>query len=239
MKYKNEQLRQLAARINALSYRERVMVAATALVATLFLWDSMLLQGQLAHRSGVQKELNALQAEKAAATALQAGLTETLQLDPNEQEKIRLERYNQEINRIDEILKSKTLEFVSPQQMVEVLKALIDKEPGLQLTRLESTGPVSSNRGGATDDKKSVVDKALTAATAAAEGVADPKVYVHGLEMRFSGDYFSTMRYVKQLESLQWRFAWSAMSLTMKRYPKAEVWIRLETLSLTEGWIGA
>ncbi len=235
IKYRNEQLKQLATRINAMSYRERVLLAVTAGVIALFLWDSILLHGQMTRRADLQKELGALEIEKTTAGALQTGLAENLKMDPNEQEKIRLDRYSQEINRIDEILKSKTLEFVSPQQMVEVLKALIDKEPGLQLTRLESTGPVTDK-----EETKSIVDKALEAVTAATtETMPEPKVYVHGLEMRFSGDYFSTMRYVKQLESLQWRFAWSSMSLTMKRYPRAEVWIRLETLSLTEGWIGA
>jgi MSHA biogenesis protein MshJ len=236
MKYKNEQLRQIAARINALSYRERILLAATTAVAVLFLWDSLLLHGQLQRRATVQTELRTLETEKVTLAAQQTSLTHTLQLDPNEQEKIRLDRYTQEINRIDEILKSKTIEFVSPQQMVEVLKALIDQEPGLQLTRLESTGPVSSRAAEGGKGAKSGADNKAAADKTPVDG---PQVYVHGLELHFTGDYFSALRYVKQLESLQWRFAWSAMSLTMKKYPRAEVWIRLETLSLTEGWIGA
>lgn len=237
MKYRNEKLRQLAARINALSYRERVLLAATTAVAMLFLWDSVLLRSQLERRAAIQAELRTLETEKSAASTVQASLTEALRLDPDEQEKVRLERYTQEINRLDEVLKSKTIEFVSPQQMVEVLKALMEKEPGLQLTRLESTGAVSPLSIGVKGGQvQQAVDKALVAAAAALPG---PNVYVHGLELSFTGDYFSTLRYVKQLESLQWRFAWSAMSLSMKKYPRAEVWIRLETLSLTEGWIGA
>jgi MSHA biogenesis protein MshJ len=235
MKYRNEKLRRLAARINALSYRERVLVALTVAVTLLILWDSMLLRGQLERRAAVQAELRTLQTEKTAADAMQASLAQALQLDPDEQEKNRLERYTQEIDRLDEILKSKTIEFVSPRQMVEVLKALMDKEPGLQLTRLESTGPIAPHVMGEGSPAKQAVDKALASAAA----LPGPKVYVHGLELRFSGDYFSTLRYIRQLESLQWRFAWSAMTLTMKKYPKAEVWVRLETLSLTEGWIGA
>lgn len=232
MKYKNEKLRQLAARINALSYRERILAAATTGIVLLFLWDGMLLHDQLERRAALRNEVGALQAEKTAADSMQASLEQSLRQDPNEQEKNRLELYTQEINRIDEVLKTKTVEFVSPQQMVEVLKALIDKEPGLQLTRLESTGPVSPIAG---REGQTPADKAVAAVSEA----AGPNVYVHGMELSFSGDYFSTLRYVKQLESLRWRFAWSAMTLTMKKYPRAEVWIRLETLSLTEGWIGA
>jgi MSHA biogenesis protein MshJ len=62
---------------------------------------------------------------------------------------------------------------------------------------------------------------------------------VHGLELNLRGDYHSVLSYVRQLEALPWRFNWAFMSLTMGEYPKAEVKIRLETLSLTEGWIGA
>ena len=227
LKYKHQKLRQIAHRIDAMSYRERILLAATALVITLFLWDSMLLQAQLDRRAALKTELGTVGTERITADALKTQLTQTLQLDPNAQEQIRLERYTQEIKRIDEILKSKTLEFVSPQQMVEVLKTLIDKEPGLQLTRLESTGPDLPLRAGVEQKKGDII-----------LDTKKPNVYVHGLELSFSGDYFSTLRYVKQLESLQWRFGWAAMSLTMTKYPRAEVFIRLETLSLTEGWIG-
>jgi MSHA biogenesis protein MshJ len=139
---------------------------------------------------------------------------------------------------MDATLKAKTLEFFSPQQMVEVMKKLIDQDPGLRLLRLESTGPEAPLQ------EEKLADAADTAGTAAAKEnkekppVAGPQVYVHGLEMTFAGDFFSTLNYVKRLESLEWRFSWALVSLTLDEYPKAEVKIRLETLSLTEGWIG-
>jgi MSHA biogenesis protein MshJ len=229
MKYRNEHLQKLARRINALSYRERIMVAFTTGVLLLFFWDSMLFASQLARRSALQAELTVLEAEQIAAATQRDQLTQTLQLDPNAQEKTRLERYTQEINRIDEILKTKTVEFVTPQQMVEVLETLIDKEPGLRLVSLESIDPSRPlEKGGAGTDKNKTPAKA-----------SGPNVYVHGLELNLRGDYFSVLRYVEQLEALPWRFNWAFMSLTMKQHPNAEVKIRLETLSLTEGWIGA
>jgi MSHA biogenesis protein MshJ len=63
-------------------------------------------------------------------------------------------------------------------------------------------------------------------------------VYLHGLEMEFEGDYFSVLHYVHRLESLKWRFGWSSLAIRMEDYPVSKVRIRLETLSLTEGWIG-
>src|SRR5688572_4030252 len=165
--------------------------------------------------------MTTLETEQTVAGAQREQLTQTVQLDPNAQEKSRLDRYTHEINRIDEILKTKTVEFVTPQQMVEVLEMLIDKEPGLQLTSLESIDPSKPLE----KDAKAEQNKAST-------GVPGPNVYVHGLELNLKGDYFSVLRYVQQLEALPWRFNWSLMSLSMDKYPKAEVKIRLETLSL-------
>jgi MSHA biogenesis protein MshJ len=233
MKYRNEHLQKLAQRINALSDRERFMVALTFAALLLVLWDFMLLGSQLTHRTAVHTELTALQAEQTIAGAQRDQLTQTLQLDPNAQEKLRLERYTQEINRIDEILKTKAVEFVTPQQMVEVLETLIDKEPGLQLLSLESIDPSKPLEKGAVKPDKS------KASVAPSTQQAGPNVYVHGLELNLKGDYVSIVSYVRQLEALSWRFNWSFMSVVMNEWPKAEVKIRLETLSLTEGWIGA
>src|SRR5689334_13795220 len=99
MKYRNEHLQKLARHINALSYRERLIVAITSGVLLLFLWDSMLLESQLAHRTDMQAQLTTLEAEHTVAQVQRDQLTQTLQLDPNTQEKERLERYTQEISR--------------------------------------------------------------------------------------------------------------------------------------------
>jgi MSHA biogenesis protein MshJ len=231
MKYRNEHLQKLAQRINALTDRERMIVAFTTGVLLLFLWDSILLSSQLGRRTALQAELTTLEAEQMVADTQRNQLTETLQLDPNAQEKMRLDRYTQEITRIDEILKTKAVEFVTPQQMVEVLETLIDKEPGLQLISLESIDPSRPLENG---DARADKSKASMAPT-----VAGPNVFVHGLELNLRGEWRSVLSYVQQLEALPWRFNWALMSLTMEKYPKAEVKIRLETLSLTEGWIGA
>jgi hypothetical protein len=115
------------------------------------------------------------------------------------------------------------------------MKKLIDQDPGLRLLRLESTGPEAPLQAEKLAD---AADAAAAKQDKEKPPVSGPQVYVHGLEMTFAGDFFSTLNYVKRLESLEWRFSWALVSLTLDEYPKAEVKIRLETLSLTEGWIG-
>jgi MSHA biogenesis protein MshJ len=232
-------LQKIAKRIDALQPRERLLLFVTVVVVLFVLWDSLLLRDQLAGRERLNQEFAAAETQHVAETARQDMLRKQLSEDPNERERARLARYQAEIARIDEVLKEKTLEFISPRQMVGALKSLIEKEPGLQLVSLETTGP----------DVPSVeaVADAAEAAGAANGGSEDndakaalttPMVYLHGLEMEFEGDYFSVLNYVRRLESLKWRFGWSSLAIRMEDYPVSKVRIRLETLSLTEGWIG-
>lgn len=229
-------VQKLARRIDALQPRERLLLFITGVVVLFILWDSLLLSDQLAGRKRLNQELATVETQHGAETARQDMLRRQLSEDPNERERMRLERYRAEIARIDEVLKEKTLEFISPRQMVEALESLIKKEPGLKLVSLESTGPdvptVAVNVGEA-GNAAADVDGGNAAAALGA-----PMVYLHGLEMEFEGDYFSVLNYVRRLESLKWRFGWSSLAIRMENYPVSKVRIRLETLSLTEGWIG-
>src|SRR5690606_33096834 len=128
-------------RIDALQSRERLLLFVTALVALYFLWDALLLRDQLAERGRLKQAIAAVETQQVAETARQEMLRKQLSEDPNNRERARLARYQAEIGRIDEVLKEKTLEFISPRQMVEALKSLIEKEPGLKLLSLETTGP--------------------------------------------------------------------------------------------------
>lgn len=231
-------LQKILKRIDALQYRERLLLFMTVLVALFFFWDSLVLRDQLAERDRLKQAIAAVETQHVAETARQEMLRKQLSEDPNERERARMERYQAEIARIDEVLKEKTLEFISPRQMVDALKSLIEKEPGLELASLETTGPEvpsvteSSKQAGNTSE---VVEDGTDKK---ADSLVTPMVYLHGLEMEFEGDYFSVLKYVRRLESLKWRFGWSSLGIRMEDYPVSKVRIRLETLSLTEGWIG-
>lgn len=59
-----------------------------------------------------------------------------------------------------------------------------------------------------------------------------------GIEMVFKGDYFTTIGYLKKLESLGQRLLWGYLAYEVEEYPAATVTIRVYTLSSEEGWIG-
>ena len=219
------QLKSLSKKIDDLSLRERILLLFTLLFTLIFTWDSIWLQDQLQLRMQHQESIAALNNKISAQQKIERALQTQLAQDPNVREQARLTRYQQEIERLDQLLKTKALEFISPQQMVEVLKNLIATEQGVKLVALESIDPEMPLLAEVSD-----VDKSLENTT--------PMVYLHGLEMELAGDYFSILKYIQRLESLSWRFAWAAVAIHLDQYPSNKINIRLQTLSLAEGWIG-
>jgi MSHA biogenesis protein MshJ len=228
-----EILQPLSNRIDALTIRERTILAVTLLVALFFIWSALLMDEQIADIRNTDKEIDKLSADFAVAQAMQQALTAQLADDPNRAEQIRLERYQREAERIDNELRKQTLEFISPLQMIDVLKDLIQQEGGLQLVSLESIRPEDP----LADAGEGVAE---TPVVAAKQSPADKPsgAYLHTLELKFKGDYLSAMRYIQRLESLQWRLIWKSLSIELEKYPVANVELQLQTLGLTEGWIG-
>ncbi len=166
---------------------------------------------------------------------VQDTLTNQLNEDPNKLEKIRLDRYLKDAERIDAELQEQTLEFISPQQMVEVLKDIIRQERGLRLVSLESLDvedPVT--------DPQIEFEKPETSGNESDSPVAPGHsgAYLHTMELKFKGDYMSAMNYLARLEKLEWKFIWKSLSIKLEDYPVTNVELQLQTLGLTEGWIG-
>jgi MSHA biogenesis protein MshJ len=164
----------------------------------------------------------------------------------------RIERLKSEISELNQRQKALAVSFIRPRQMVDVLKGLLATEKGLQLTRLKSLAvqslihrtPQTNSQG----TSRTVNPKATVAAklrpSEPSEPASDtnnkanlPEVYKHGLEIVFQGDYNSTLSYLKKLEQLPWKFYWEEVVYEVLDYPKAQIMVRIHTLSLDKGWI--
>lgn len=229
----NDILEPVYKRLDAMTTRERVIIAMTLIVATLFLWSELVLNGQLEQRRQAAGQVSELRGEIAAKEAEQVQLKEQLARDPNRELQVRLQRYREEIERVDGLLEEQTLEFISPRQMVFVLKSMVQEEAGLRLVRMESFEPVDPvivlNEGG---------DQAANGESNSGERKHSSGAYLHAMELELEGDYLTVLKYIKHLESLEWKFVWRSLSVEMIDYPTTTARLRLETLSQSDGWIG-
>lgn len=55
-------------------------------------------------------------------------------------------------------------------------------------------------------------------------------IYKQGIQIQLQSDYYNTMTYLNELESLKWRLYWDSIDYRVSNYPKADVNIKLFVL---------
>ena len=162
-------------------------------------------------------------------------LMKTSQEDPNAVNIARLKTLRSNLVEVQADLESSTANLVSPKDMPKILETVLHKIGGLTLQNLKSLGVTP------------IVAKDETEATVVSDSISNDEkltadnidnAYRHGLRIEISGDYLTTLDYLRKLEELEWGFFWDNFNLTVNEYPDANIAIEIFTLSLNKEWIG-
>ena len=160
---------------------------------------------------------------------------------------------NEKLNRVDQQLASAASGFIPAALMPKVLEQLLDSSADLILIKLENKpvkrvtaldedlGPKSKVKGIKQNDARAN-DNSERESTNLEEVVLAEKqptvLYRHGVELQLQGSYLATLAYLKQLESLEWRFEWDALLFDIQDYPVGTVTLEVYTYSTEREWIG-
>lgn len=241
-----KQVQQYKERFEALSLRERGLVLFAVLAVMYIGWDLLLMQNMYKKQELVLTQVGKWRGQISDVDRRIQSVAASMNDNAQQQAKKRLEDLKFRLNKINQRQKAMAVSFIRPQQMVEVLKGLLIQEKGLKLTRLQtvavtplfapSIDPVAES------DKK--IRQALDKPPIESESsetnqptIKLPEIFKHGLEIEFKGNYSSTLSYLQKLEALPWRFYWDEVSYEVLEYPKAQITVKIHTLSLDKGWI--
>jgi MSHA biogenesis protein MshJ len=224
-----------AARIDALTLRERGFVMSGVLAVTYFLWAGFVMQPLDRKQRDLEVNLNRASAEIAALNAQAQAMLEEAKEDPNKTYRAELESLKAELARMDAELKGTTDHLVPPGQMARVLEAILKETGGLQLTGVTSLGssPLIPDKAGSAGKQK--------VAEAAPDASYEParRVHKHGVKLALQGSFFSVLDFLKRIEQLEWKFFWDSLEFRVLDYPDASVEITVFTINLEPAWIGA
>ena len=238
------QWQQWSAKFAALTRRERTIVAAAAIFGGGFLIFNFGIEPLLLGSS------RAAQAESAARTELVQQQAHLLGLkaqnsDPDAANKQRLAQARQKMVAIGERLAAFEAGMVPPARMQAFLESLLAKNRAIELLSLKTlpvtlvgaaipgqksgAAVVTPAPAGGEAEKDSAVQGAPSAA---AEGI-----YQHGIEIRMAGSYNDLLNYLAELERMPQRLMWNSVSLTVEKYPRNIMVLRVYTLSLDRSWL--
>lgn len=209
-------LNKIQERFESLTTREKVIVAATLLVALWSGWDSIFYQSVALKQKSLKQQLLSLNSQIDSQRQTATLLENSGDIDPNAQNQKKLAELKAQYSRLQEQVMLGNKKFVPPQLMAKALSDMLKQNQQLTLIKLESLPPTT---------------------LLAAKQQHQP-IYKHGLLITFTGNYSDTVNYLEALEALPWAIVWDSLDYQVKIYPMAEITIRAVTLSFEKGWLG-
>lgn len=235
-------IEKLNSRWLALSKRERWMIFGAGLIAVVGLMDTFLLEPQRVALANGQQELNKIQTDTAALSEQMGMLAEKTALNKS------AHPYQAEIDAIHQKIEAQSSDLlkvaafmVPPEEMVTLLKRLLEKNAEVQVVEMQSLPAVDFIE----KQKKLVQTQNAVAHTPESSQITIPeeawqqvpRVYQHAVKLKLKGKYFALLSYAQSLKMLGKKIAWESAELKSE-YPESELTVQLYTLSGQNTWLG-
>ncbi len=221
----NERWQQLSGKFNAMTLRERVMVLASLIVATVAIFNFLVLDPLSARKSQLTREL----ATARAGIATTENLQKLQAADPDAAKRAYRDALRKQVAEIDENMKALQKTLVPPDQMAKLLEGMLSRDRGLQLVSLRKLPARRFEAPGA--------PKADAAGTAKAAAQPERGIYQHSFELTVQGSYADLSNYLARLEKLPWQMFWGKVSVDAEHYPVIVLTLTVHTLSLDKAWL--
>lgn len=225
-----------AAKIDALSLRERAVLFGGLLVVIVYL-AFMLVIDPAHSRKAVLEAGVAQQRAELQTMQMQIAVLEAKRGDPDAANLARRNSVKDQIAEIDLTLKDMNQNLVPAQNMKALLQDMLTHQPRLQLVALRTlpVAPLVDRKAKA--EKSDKADAAAATTPAPKPTSSDENVFKHGVEITLQGSYSDLYEYLTRVEKLRWRMFWSRASLNAEEYPRLKLTVTIYTLSLDKAWL--
>ena len=221
-----------AAKLDAMSVRERAMVFAAGAAVILFVLWLVILKPmgdrnrELATQAATQKDtIAALETQKRELLARAAA-------NPDAELLRQIEEVDRQLASVDASINAMQSGLIQPDRMTALVKGVIGQAPRLQLVTMRTLPPtplVESNAQAGTG-------KPGEAKPSDAER-QEAGIFKHGIEITLEGRYLDLLAYAAQLESMPTRVMWNRTRIDATEYPRVTMTLTLYTLSLERTWL--
>jgi len=228
---------QLAARIDALSQRERLMVFAAVLAALAFLGEFMVLGPLQRKQDALRSQMVQQRSDLESVNGQILQKLQAAEADPDAPVRMRLAAVRGETERLSSELRAMQRGLVPPERIAPLLESILRANGRLKLVSVRTlpVDPVSSLDAGA--DKGAAAGAAAAAATLPAASRGPELLFRHGVELTARGSYLDMVDYMTALEGLPTQLFWGRAQLDVEEYPTVRLTLTLYTLSLDEKWM--
>lgn len=256
-----QQWQKYAAKIDAMSMRERVMVFGAGAGLLLFVIFAGFLDPMYAKQKTLNARIVQQQNQIAGFDAEVTAQISVFESDPDQAARARLKQLRADIEQMGGALRAMEKGLVAPDKIVLLLENILKGKDKLRLVSLRTLPPSGMVDGRFADVPEAEAVEAMgaetklwlkamapaatapapAAAPAAAPASAPVKpnqlLYRHGVEIVLQGSYLDMVAYMEALEAMPAQLFWGKAKLKADEYPAAQLTLTLYTLSLEQKWI--
>jgi MSHA biogenesis protein MshJ len=243
-----------AAKIDALTLRERVLLFAALTAGIVFVAHAAALGPMLRKQAALRAQISQQQNNLAGIDGEIMQKVQAYQVDPDAATRERLAAAKAEADGLSDSLRAMQKGLVAPERMGALLENLLRANGHLQLVSMKTLPVGSLNQPAAGEAKAEPQAKeakmlavALTApaAAGAVQQAAPPAapaqrvdmLYRHGVQVAVRGNYLDIVNYMGALEAMPTQLFWSRAQLDVEEYPSSRLTLTLYTLSLDPKWM--
>lgn len=218
---------QLNEKFQALSVREKWLIAGGVFVSLIFTLQTLLIDPVLTVARAKSRQL---ETEK-QQVQLQSSEIEILKLrlkaNPDKEIDKKLQQLSERSLELSKQIAEVVDSLVTPQQMAVLLETVLNAGNKLKLESLESlpAEPVRPAKGSGTTEEDTSSETSVG-------------YYVHPVRIELTGSYFDIKDYLKTLESMPVKYYWRSFNYQVEAYPKARLILEVYTLGTRQEFIG-
>jgi len=213
-----KRLQQLQARVDALELRERglVFVAGTAVI--FILWNLLMFAPQHAERQALNLQMQTVQQKLDFQTQEATVLAQLVDRGTDRRKVHQLAELEKQSSRLNSALSELVVALVAADDLLDVLKDVLQQSNRLNIKRIESLPP----------------EELKVSGVKSSGGVEVTGVIKHVVVLTLEGNYFELLQYLQGLERLPWRFYWDSLNYRVSGYPVGVIELRVSTLTMEE-----
>lgn len=225
-----QQLKGYEKSFNEITLRERAMIVVSVLAIVGYLWWTYFAETNQSQIKQLVQDNKKIEQEIKSSTQTLTTLNNALEKGIKNEKRERLEKLKEIVDNLDKELKARTVELIDPDEMFKLLSSLVYKQSKLKLMGLKRLSvkpaiPVETV-------------KATKVKSTDEEQLAEAKIYRHVMQISLSGKFTDILKYLNQLENLDWKLIWDSFVLNRNDKNELVVTIELSTLSGQSNWVG-
>lgn len=229
-----EQWTTIKEKYEAFEARERLLLVGAALAAIYLIWDFFFYLPTQKEKTLIEKQVETLEQEITKADAEFTVLSGLAKRDPMAMAKKEIEMLTLELEDLDRNLAELSHGLMPADKLSFMLHDVLKINGKLRLVDLK-TLPAQAVILTSGEDQKGDDDKNDAENQNDSSQEDEIKLYKHGVDLVFKGGYKDALKYIYDLENIEWEFYWDRFSYFVEDYPDALVSIRVFTLSSDKG----